>query len=91
MCGGAIWAAIACEVGIQTISPMTKTTITAAITATWLEASNARNGRPISRVAVASRGAGAMRLLARVSRSWERTTRAGLIITSRPQVEGDRA
>ena len=67
-----------------------KSTITAAMTATLVETSRARKGRPMSRVAAAIRGAGGMRPLARVSRSWPTTTRAGLIATSSPQVEGAR-
>src|ERR1051325_5285006 len=67
---------------------MTKTTMTAAITATWLDASSARNGRPISSVAPASRGARAILAAARVRRSCASTTRAGLMTTSSPQVDG---
>ena len=65
-----------------------KTTITAAMTATLLETSSARKGNPISSVAAASLGAGGTRALARVRRNWPTTTSAGLIATSRPQVDG---
>ena len=87
---GASSAAIACEVGIQTISPSMNRTITTTIAATPCTASNTRKGSPIRSAAPASLGATGMREVARVSRSWPRITSAGLIAISRPQVDDER-
>ena len=52
MSAGAIRATTACEVGIQSISPITNTKITAATTGSAPVCVSARNGGSISRIAV---------------------------------------
>ena len=82
---GASRAAIACDVGIHSISPTTNTAITAAITGTDAAAASTSSGRPISAIAAARRIAGGTPDVARVSLSWNSTTSSGLIASSSPQ------
>jgi len=52
MSAGAMRATTACEVGIQSISPITNTKITAATIGSAPVCVSARNGSPMSRIAV---------------------------------------
>ena len=87
---GASRAAIPCDVGTQSISPMTKTVMTKANVGIDPFSDRSRNGKPISSIAAASFGAAGMCSTRRVSRSWKIVTRAGLMITRKPHVDGER-
>src|SRR5581483_5453585 len=89
MSSGASAATIACEVGTQSISPITNTTITQTNIASDPLQSRNRNEPPITSIAVTSFGPAGNRADQRVTRSWNSVTRTGLMITMNPQVDGE--
>ena len=90
MSAGASAATTACEVGTQSISPITKMKMTSAITGAVPFQFRSRNGRPIIGIAIPSfRDAGTF-AVQRVSRNWNTVTKKGLTIISTPQAAGAR-
>ena len=81
-------ATTACEVGIQSISPITNTKITPATTGSAAVFVSTRNGRPISRIAVESFTAAETCAVRAVTRSWKSVTIAGFTISRKPHVDG---
>src|SRR5881275_1940902 len=90
MSGGANAATAACEVGIQSISPITKTITTTSTTGTAALSGSSRNGRPISGIATPSFTEPGTPAVQRISRNCTNATSAGFTITSTPQSEGAR-
>ena len=84
---GARPATTDCDVGTQTISPTTNTTITRITTQTAWVAVRSRNGRPIINIAAASFDATGIPVSERVSLSWNSPTRSGLIAVRNPQAQ----
>src|ERR671933_396573 len=89
MSAGAIRAAIVCDVGAHSISPITKSTITRAIVGTLELSGRRRNGKPMSGIATRSFTAAETGATSRVTRIWKSVTRTGLITRTNPQVEGE--
>src|SRR5262245_65843738 len=89
MSPGASAATMACDVGTQSISPTTNTSITQTNIATEPLQSRNRNEPPMSSIAVTSLRPGAKPADQRVTRNWNSVTSSGLMITMKPQVEGD--
>src|SRR4029450_8443763 len=90
MSGGAIRATTACDVGIQSISPMTNTKMTTATTGNAPVFVSARNGSPISRIAVDSFTEAGTCAVRAVMRNWKSVTMIGLTTTRNPHVDGAR-
>ena len=90
MSAGASAATTACDVGTQSISPVTKITITSAITGADPFQLSSRNGTPIIGIARPSFNDAGMCATRRVSRSWNTVTKSGFRIISNPHTAGDR-
>src|SRR3954465_5247167 len=90
MSAGASAATTACEVGTQSISPITNSTITKAITNADPFTFRSRNGTPISGIATPSFTDGGTEVVHRVSRSWKSVTEIGLRIMIAPHAAGAR-
>src|SRR5205823_9301643 len=80
----------ACDVGTQSISPVTKITITRAITPAEPFQFSSRNGSPIIGMARPSFTDGGMLDVHIVSRSWKSVTSSGFVIMSKPHAAGAR-
>src|SRR6188472_936929 len=85
---GASSATTACDVGTQSISPITNTTTTVTTASTECDATSSRYGSPITSSATTSFGADGTPAVARVRRTWNSVTRSGLIQTRKPHAEG---
>src|SRR3954452_13070506 len=90
MSAGASAATTACEVGTQSISPITKMTITNAITGADPFAFSSRNGTPIIGIASPSFKDAGTWATRRVRRSWNTVTNSGFRIIKQPHTAGDR-
>ena len=90
MSAGASAATTACDVGTQSISPMTKIRITSAITGAEPFRSGAGTARPSSASRRRASPTAGCRAVHRVSRSWKTVTSSGLTIISTPQAAGAR-
>src|SRR6478736_51827 len=90
MSAGASAATTACDVGTQSISPITKIRITTAITRADPFQFSSRNGTPIIGIASPSFSEAGTFDVQRVSRSWKTVTSSGLTITSTPHAAGAR-
>src|SRR4051812_11590015 len=87
---GARAATTACEVGTQSISPITKMKITSAITGALPFTLRSRNGSPIIGIATPSFTADGIPAVHRVNRSWNTVTSSGLTTIRMPQAAGAR-
>src|SRR5262249_23345089 len=85
--GGANPATADCEVGTQSISPITNRTRIRITTGSESFTDRSRNGKPISGRPTASLVAAGTEATRSVSRNWKKVTRAGLTIKRKPQVE----
>ena len=83
-------ATTACDVGTQSISPVTKITITTATTAADPFQLRSRNGTPIIGIARPSFTEAGMPAVQRVRRSWKSVTESGLRIIRIPHAAGAR-
>src|SRR5579871_6046136 len=90
MSAGASAATTACEVGTHSISPVTKITITTAITPAEPFQLSSRNGTPIIGIARPSFTAAGTVTVQRMSRSWSTVTRSGFRIIRKPHAAGAR-
>src|SRR4051812_33919334 len=90
MSGGASDATTACDVGTHSISPITKTKMTIAITGALPFQLRSRNGSPIIGIAIPSLTEGGMLTVQRVRRNWKSVTKSGLTIISAPHAAGAR-
>ena len=91
MSAGASAATTACEVGTQSISPITKTTITSAITGgRAVHVRGAGTARPSSASRPPSFSDDGTHAVQRVSRSWNDVTSSGLTIIRKPHAAGAR-
>ena len=85
--GGASPATADCEVGTQSISPITNSKRISITTGRESFTDKSRNGKPISGRPTASLVAGGTDATRSVSRSWKKVTSAGLTIRRKPHVE----
>src|SRR4051812_16749741 len=90
MSAGASAATTACDVGTHSISPITKTKITKAITGAEPFQLRSRNGTPIIGIATPSFSDAGTCAVQRVRRSWKTVTSSGLTIISTPHAAGAR-
>ena len=87
---GASPATTVCDVGTDSISPMTKTTIIATTSGIADDTLKSRNGRPMSSIAPKSFGAAGMGADQRMTRIWKNVTSSGLTITRKPQAHSSK-
>src|SRR5947207_729399 len=80
-------ATAVCEVGTQSISPITNRNRISITTGSASFTASSRNGNPISGSPIASFAAAGTEATRSVSRNWKNVTRKGLTITRKPQVE----
>src|SRR5260221_10923140 len=90
MSAGASAATTACDVGTHSISPITKSRITNAITGADPFTFRSRKGTPISGIATPSFAHAGIDAVQRVSRNWNTVTSRGLTIISTPHAAGAR-
>src|SRR5581483_7465316 len=90
MSAGAIAATTACDVGIQSISPITKMNTISTITGSEPSTFINRNGTPISGSATPSLSAGGMLSVQRVTRTWNAVTMIGFTTSAMPQYDAFR-